>query len=113
MSERSYNHGQAVGHGDKISTASLRSLLLQIAESRRAKWILGSSNAILIVLQAEFASILAHNRDVAPSKSGESLTSNLTQRRREIHKVDPREEFRNVDVLAHCLNVPASTTTDL
>lgn len=113
LSGSSYNHGKTVRHGDKVSTASLGPLLPQIAESRGTKWVLRSGNAILVVLEAELASIFTDDRDVVPSKPGESLAGDFTKRRREINKVDSREEFRDIDVLAHGFNVPASTAADL
>lgn len=109
----SYNHGEAVRHGDEVSATMLRTLLFEVAQSRRAQQVLLGRHSIFIILKSELAGVLAYNGDIVPAKALKTLASNLTKRGREVDEVDTGEKLGDVDVLAHGFNVPAGTTANL
>lgn len=105
-----YNHGQAVGHGDEVGTTH--------AGAARLVGIHGGDlvrpdHRRLVVFEAEGTGILAHDLHVLPAQAGEPLPGDLAERGREVNEVDAGEEFGHRDELGHSLNVPASSSTDL
>lgn len=113
MFYKTHNHGQAVRHGDEIRTSMLGLLLGEVAHDRRVRRDAVTWKVILIILQAELSRVLANDLDIAPAKSFETLSSNLTERGGEVNKVDTGKELGDVDEGGHGLNVPARSSTDL
>ena len=91
----------------------VRALLLEVAECRGAKQVLGCGHAVLVVFEAELARILANDSDVLPAETLKALASDLAERWGKVDQVDAGEEFGDTHVLAHGFNVPASAATNL
>lgn len=91
----------------------LRSLFSEVAQSRGAQRHDRRSHSRLVVFKAEFAGVLANDSDICPAEPLESLLRNLAQGGREVDEIDAGEEFRDVDMLGHGLDVPASAASDL
>lgn len=109
---KTYNHRQAVGKGNQVSTTIILALLSEIAERRRSRSdLLG--HASLVVFEAEFASVLADDANVLPAKPLETLLCYLAEGRGEVDEVNAGEEGGDVDEMGHGLNVPASAASNL
>lgn len=91
----------------------LRALLLEVAQRRGAKQVLGGGHAVLVVFQAKLARILANNSNIVPTKALKTLARDLTKRGRKVDQIDAGEKFRDINVLAHGFNIPASAAANL
>lgn len=92
------DHGQRVGHGDQVG--------LDIVLG-------GGARRLVVVGEAEMASISTDDRAVLPSQALEAFPGDLAQGRRKIDEVYRIKGVGDVDELIHLLDVVAGTTTDL
>jgi hypothetical protein len=113
MSSITYNHRQAVRHGDQISSTKVRARLIKVAQRRRARRDRLGGHARLVVLKTELASVLTNDLDILPAKSFKSLSSHLAKRGGKVNEVYAREEGGHVDESGHGLNVEASSAANL
>ena len=108
-----YNHRQAVGHGDEICTSNALAIVREVAGGGRARKSHSVDSITLVIFEPECPRVLADHLHIGPSQSCESFSGDLAEGGGEVDEVDAGEEFGHGDELGHGLDVPAGATTDL
>ena len=113
--KETYDHGQAVGHGNKIRTTILGGFRRKVAVHRWrvCQRRLPAGKITLVILKPELPRVLAHDLDVRPPELLEALPRNVAEGRREVDEVHAREERGDVDEAGHGLDVVARAAANL
>nr|POE89763.1 hypothetical protein CFP56_20232 [Quercus suber] len=107
------DHAQAVGHGEHVGADRVTCILVVGGPADAEVPLLALLQAGLVVRQPEQPGVLTDHVHILPAESFEALARNVAEGGAEIDEVDGVEEFGDIELRPHLLDIPAGAAADV